>query len=414
MTDLTTVSIIIPVRNGARFLPACLTSLQAEQQAMPELKVQIIVIDNASVDESAVLVARRFPEVQLIRNGVNQGFAGGCNQGLRVSTADVSILLNQDTRVFPGWLAAILRAFENPAVGVVGCKIFYPDGKTLQHAGGYIEYPRFYGLHYGHHEADEGQANESRVVEWVTGAAFAIRKALLDKIGLLDEGFWPGYFEDVDYCLRTRLADYQVWYCAEAHLIHQETSSKIDEVTLQRFYQRGRLRCSLKHLSPPQWLTEFFPRELQDLHLATPGLRNAYWDMFENAPAILRQQWQAEPAQIEEVLAALRILVDIDPGRARPLEEFEFTSSLPIVGKIFSRFRELWYNVAARWAVRHLQRQLEANDQLYRHQIAMLQRQIDHLALSNAALAQQLAQQRSEPSLGTVSPSINEPTVSSE
>lgn len=408
MADLSSVSIIIPVRNGARFLPACLASLQAEQRALPALNIQIIVVDNASVDDSALLVARSFPDVQLIRNGINQGFAGGCNQGLRASTADVAILLNQDTHVSPGWLAALLRAFDDPTVGVVGCKIFYPDGKTLQHAGGYIEYPRMYGLHYEHHEADQGQADESRAVEWVTGAAFAIRKALLDKIGLLDEGFWPGYFEDVDYCLRTRLADYQVWYCAEAQLVHQETSSKIDEITLQRFYQRGRLRCALKHLSPPQWLAEFFPRELQELHLATPGLRNAYWDALENAPSILRHQWQADPTQIEQVLAALRVLVDIDPGSARPLEEFEFSSPQPVVGKIFSRFRQLWYNVAAHWAVRHLQRQLEANDQLYRHQIGMLQRQLDHLALSNAALAQQLAQQQREPPIVLPRPDSDE------
>ncbi len=397
MAELPTVSIIIPVRNGARFLPACLGSLQAEQRAMPEVNIQIIVVDNASTDDSALLVARSFSNVHLIRNGVNQGFAGGCNQGLRISTADVAVLLNQDTRVSPGWLAALLRAFDEPNVGVVGCKIFYPDGKTLQHAGGYIEYPRMYGLHYGHHEADQGQADKSHPAEWVTGAAFAIRRALLDKIGLLDEGFWPGYFEDVDYCLRTRLAGYEVWYCAEAQLIHQETSSKIDEVTLQRFYQRGRMRCALKHLSPPQWLAEFFPRELQELHLATPGLRNAYWDALEHAPTILRTQWQADPAQIDQVLAALRVLVDVDPGTIRHFDEFEFTSPQPIVGKILSRFRQLWYNVAAHWAVRHLQRQLEVNDQLYRHQIGMLQRQIDHLALSNAALAQQLAQQRGEP-----------------
>jgi GT2 family glycosyltransferase len=388
MSDLRTITVVIPVRNGVRFLGRCLDALYAQQHAAPELSLCIVAVDNASIDGSADFVVRRYPGVQLIRNSENRGFAGGCNQGLAGHPADVAILLNQDTCVYAGWLRALVRAFDDPAVGVVGCKSFYPGGKRLQHAGAYIQRPRLIGIHYGHREIDGGQGDESRAVEWVTGASFAIRRAVIERVGLLDEGFWPGYFEDMDYCLRTQAAGYQVWYCAEAMLEHQETSSGIAQEVIERFYQRGRLRLSLKHLSPDQWLHEFLPAERRH---GMPANQSAILAAMAAAPDLLKTHWQASEQQVQAVLGGLRQL-----GNFASRQGAEGFSPAPTAVPSGGALRRLWYNVTARRAVQLLQAEQEAANRHHLQHLVALQRQIDELELANSALRQQLAAKRAE------------------
>lgn len=396
MTTVKSVAIIIPVRNGARYLRQCLDALRSQREQAPELTIQIVAIDNASTDGSAALIEASYPEVFVIRNVFNYGFAGGCNQGLKYAPADVAILLNQDTQVNPGWLKAIVRAFADLQVGVVGCKIYYPDGKTLQHAGGFLERPLMYGTHYGHHELDQGQYDASRPVEWVTGAALAIRQAVIYRMGFLDDGFWPGYCEDVDYCLRTAKAGFQVWYCAEATLCHQETTSGIDFEAMQRFYQRGRLRLSLKHLAPTEWLRDFYPLEAERKQRTELAHQLAYWSAFDSAPNLLRASWPISQEEVDAILAALLDLMHQSEKFMYNFSEYNFRSDLSRFGSLASVFRRFWYNVAAHWAVRHLQQQLEANNQLHMQQVRKLQQEIDLLSLSQATLLQRLEQLQSD------------------
>jgi glycosyltransferase involved in cell wall biosynthesis len=104
------VSIVVPAWNGRSYLPACLEALLT--QAYPDFEV--IVVDNASTDGSADLVAEKYPLARLIRNKRNLGFSGGCNAGMRAAQGEAIILLNQDTRVFPGWLTALVGASGKP------------------------------------------------------------------------------------------------------------------------------------------------------------------------------------------------------------------------------------------------------------------------------------------------------------
>jgi GT2 family glycosyltransferase len=398
----TTVTIIIPVRNGARFLPACLDALLAQRAATPEVTLQIVAVDNGSIDGSAELIAKHYPAVQLIRNTRNLGFAGGCNQGLRGVQSDIAILLNQDTQVQPGWLRAVVAAFADPSIGIVGCKILYLDGQTLQHAGGWFERPQFYIRHFAHHERDVGQGDQSRAVEFVTGAAFAIRRAVIEQIGLLDEAFWPGYCEDADYCLRAA-AHFRIWYCAEATLIHQETSSKIDAQSIHRFYHRGRLRLTLKHLSPTEWLNEFVPAEEANAVHDPLVAQSAYVDALLHAPTLLTTGWRADEAQIRAVCAVLQRWLQSGRVVTTELTEFTFSSPTPLIGPLLSALRQLWYNVAARWAIQDLRQQQEQINQQQARQIAglhaqiyALQQQIDGLVLANAALHQRVSQWEKE------------------
>ncbi|MFO7168409.1 MAG: glycosyltransferase [Chloroflexota bacterium] len=132
-------TVIIPAHNGESYLRPCLEALLAQEGAA----FDVIVVDNGSSDGGADLVARLFPQVRLVRSVAPLGFAGACNLGIRAALEggpgeeppEAVVLLNQDTVVDPGWLAALLQPLrEDPAAGVVGSLARYPDGR-IQHAG---------------------------------------------------------------------------------------------------------------------------------------------------------------------------------------------------------------------------------------------------------------------------------------
>lgn len=424
---MSSVSIIIPAWNGRDYLHGCLAALLAHA----ETGTEVLVVDNASTDGSAEMVEAEFPTVRLIRNAHNLGFAGGCNVGLRQARGEVMILLNQDTEVQVGWLPPLLDALSDHAVGVAGCKLLYPDG-TIQHAGMWLEWPQGLAHHYGHGEPDSGKWNEARDVEAVTGAALAFRRDVMERVGLLDEGFWPGYFEDTDFCLRVRAAGLRIRYVPQATVVHQESTSTRDAETRSTYYQRGRLRFLLKHLSPDRFLTEFVPAE-EDLQRPaifgneSQALRLAYLGAIVQVAPLLREQWHADGPTIAAVVRALQWLyhgawlTDWERGLAvtteqlapaqqpillaegstpPPLHPFEFSSEAPVVGPLLARFRRTWYNVASRWAVQFLQEQQERINQqqasLQARYVRTLEQRIRTLSDENALLAQEIAHLRLE------------------
>jgi GT2 family glycosyltransferase len=402
-------SIVIPAWNGLRYLAACLDALLAQAVTGSTAEVEIIVVDNASTDGSADLIADHYPDVRLIRNRDNLGFAGACNVGLEAARSQVLVLLNQDTRVYPGWLEALCRALQEPRVGVVGCKSLYADGETIQHAGGRIEWPLGMARHDGAGERDVGQWDVPRRAEYVTGAAMAFRSDVLEAVGLLDEGFWPGYYEDADFCYRVREAGHEVWYVPDAVLVHAETGSLAGTALLSQAFHQGRLRFVLKHLPPARFLDEFVPAEREALLSAAQGetalaLRMAYLRAIPAAASLYPRRWQADGDTISRVLKALQQLylhpVPVAGADSetvslnQPLSEFEFRSSVPVLGPLIAGARRWWYGVAARWAVRHLARQQEtinrqmgllqerqeAMNRVYAHSLAALSEEIARLA----------------------------------
>lgn len=238
MSDFPQASVIICAYNGKDYLEPCLRSVLASRG----VAFEVIVIDNASHDGSGGLVEKVFPQCILIRSAENLGFAGGNNLAIRAARAPFLVLLNQDTEVPPDWLAQLIAPFErDEKIGVVGCKLRYPDGK-IQHAGGVV-WPNGNTDHLGVNEADEGQWNEPGKRDYVTGAAMALRRATLEAVGLIDEGFWPAYFEELDWQMRIKAAGWHVHYEPTDGVIHHE--SKTLGVGSPRFvelYTRHRLR----------------------------------------------------------------------------------------------------------------------------------------------------------------------------
>ncbi|MBA3943692.1 MAG: glycosyltransferase family 2 protein [Herpetosiphonaceae bacterium] len=319
---MTNVAVIILAWNGHAFLPDCLTAVLA--QDCPA-RFDVLVVDNASSDGSIDLVRTQFPQVAVMENHHNLGFAGGNNVGLRALLAgvapspcdvvpDIVVLLNQDTIVAPNWLAELVAVFERrPQAGIVGCKIFFPGTQTLQHAGGTIQWPVGTGLHRGTGEQDHGQYDTEVVLDYVTGAALALRSPVLQQIGLLDEGFSPAYYEDTDLCYRARAAGFEVVYAPRAQLQHHEgTSLQAQSPAHQRAYHRNRLRFVLKHAPLPVLTEAFAPAEEEEMRRW--GLTNsqprkqAYLDAILALPELLQQRLDAGGDVPYQLLALLETL----------------------------------------------------------------------------------------------------------
>lgn len=271
-------SLIVVVWNGIVYLPQCLCTLQQELIPVDEL----IVVDNGSVDGSPEFVAEHYPDATLIRLAQNLGYAGGVNRGLAASRGEYIFVFNQDLELRSGWLPGMIAALADPHVGVVGCKIVYPDG-LLQHAGGTIRWPQAIPDHYGHHQVDDGRWDKPRDVDYVTGAAWGFSRTLIDRIGALDESFWPGYFEEVDFCFRAADAGFRVRYVPEAVAVHVEsTTLKQGSDRYIRAFHMNRLRFVFKRMSPNQFVEAFVPAELVWLEQAiTPRERDLMGSVYK-------------------------------------------------------------------------------------------------------------------------------------
>lgn len=216
---------------------------------------EVLVVDNGSTDGLSALVAKDFPWVRLIRSPRNLGFAGGNNLGIVNATGRLVILLNDDTEPEPGWLEPLRLAFAgNARLGVAGCQLLYPGTGRIQHLGGVVHGN---GLTDHLHWGDEARAATEREFipcAYATGAAMAIRREVVREVGLLDAGFWPIYFEEVDFCARARRAGWEVGVVPASRVIHHEsqTTGRMSARFL-RLYHRNRVRYLVKNRRLWEW-----------------------------------------------------------------------------------------------------------------------------------------------------------------
>lgn len=398
------VAVIVLNWNGRAYLEACLAALEAQTLAPDRL----ILADNSSSDDSVAFVRARFPRAIIREIGGNVGFAAGNNAVLRDETADIVVLVNPDVVPAPGCLAALVGALADPSAGIAGARLHYPDGEIIQHAGGTITHPQALPGHYGMGERDEGQHAARRDVEYVIGAAMAVRRSLLDKIGLMDEGFFL-FFEDVDLCARARRAGFRVVYEPDATGIHIEsaTARRGSFTYLQRFHS-SRWRYLLKHFPADEIIEQTMAAEAAWLDGLDAAERRAvglaYLSTLRRLPDILRARARdgagalsgEEAKDIEAVLAGLLARArdrafDQDAldrlSAAAVLRERPFTSTVPLLGPLIAAFRAAWNNVASRWYLNHIMTQqnafnalavghLERYETELREQMALLEEEI--------------------------------------
>ncbi len=192
--------------------------------------LDVICVDNGSEDGSADAVAARFPDVELIRTGVNLGFSAGNNVGIRralAGGADWVLLLNDDAVADPGLATALGAAADaRPDAGVLACKVYFaepPD--VLMYAGGRVNLRLGYsGRQDGFGERDDGRFDELRDVERATGAAMAVSRAAIERAGFLDEALFA-YAEDLEWCVRIRNAGFAIVFVPAARVWHVGSAS---------------------------------------------------------------------------------------------------------------------------------------------------------------------------------------------
>jgi hypothetical protein len=216
------LSIIIVNWNTLALLRDCLSSLAASEL---HDRCEIIVVDNGSHDGSPDMVRRAFGRVRLLANRDNLGFARANNQGIAASQGRYVLLLNSDTRMPAGTLAALLAFMEqHPEAGVCSPRLQHPDGQPQVFAFGADPTPGYLlrrglwrlllrrGLH-------DWATPHTLTVDWVSGACMLVRRAAIEQAGMLDEAIFM-YFEDNDWCLRIRRQGWRVYYYPRVAVIH--------------------------------------------------------------------------------------------------------------------------------------------------------------------------------------------------
>ncbi len=231
------VSIVIPVFNKLELTRDCLTAIKANTSGSYE----VIVVNNASTDGSTEFLREQEKSgaIRHILNSENQGFARGCNQGAQAARGSLVLFLNNDTKVTPNWLDAMVQASKRPGVGIVGAKLLYADNR-IQHAGiGFIngipDHPNRFA------SANAPEVNQFRELDMVTAACLMIPRELHLKLAGFDESYRNGV-EDIDLCIRARAAGWKVVYEPKATVYHLEGQSagRFDHVNenLKIFFTR--------------------------------------------------------------------------------------------------------------------------------------------------------------------------------
>lgn len=187
---------------------------------------EVIVIDNGSADGSVAMVKEKFPQVHLIRNEVNRGFAFACNQGLRFAIGKQFVLLNPDMLVGDGVLDAVYESLERQRdIGVMGVKLVREDGSIvagvrrdpalLDQTAILLKLPHLFPKVVDRYLAKDVDYHKSQNVEQLRGSFFAFRRDVYQTIGAFDEQNFFIWFEEVDFCKRVRATGMRIWYNAD-------------------------------------------------------------------------------------------------------------------------------------------------------------------------------------------------------
>ena len=260
-------AIIILNWNGHEMTAECIRSVLA----MDIQDCHIIVVDNGSTDGSAEILPQEFPQITVLRQETNLGFAAGCNVGMRYALANGAeyiLLLNNDTVVAPDFLTEMLSAIEDdPRIGAVCPKIYFADEPELLWYAG-ADFSLWTGRFKvrGWRELDRGQFGQVREITQATGCAVLARRGALCDVKLFDEQFWA-YVEDLDWSIRFLQRGYRLVFIPKARIWHCDGATAVKSLgsgsqAIRQFLStRNMVLLARKHVrwwQLPTYLLGFF------------------------------------------------------------------------------------------------------------------------------------------------------------
>ncbi len=251
------VSIILVNWNTRDLL---LRSLQSIHDTKGDIEAEVIVVDNASTDDSVAQARAHFPTTIILQNEENTGFAQANNQGMAIATAPFLLLLNTDAFLHAGALANMLSHLRSqPRAGALGCKLLYEDGSLQRSCSAFptvatelwqaLFLDRLFASSriFGKYMMTWWDMNDAREVDVVMGACMLLRREAIEQVGGFDTGFFM-YSEEVDLCYRLKQAGWQVHYTPDAVATHiwGGSARKVPRETFLRLYA-SRVRFFRKH-----------------------------------------------------------------------------------------------------------------------------------------------------------------------
>ena len=232
------LSIITVNFNGLKDTCALIESIPFNEN------LEVIVIDNASKQDEAIIIRKQFPKVKVIRNEKNIGFAGGNNVGIKESKGKYLFLINNDTVFKEFNVESLINRFESsPWIGIVCPKIRFAWGTNPIQYAGYTPLStttvRNQAIGFG--EEDNGQYNTAHPTPYAHGAAMLIKREAIDKVGLMPEDYFL-YYEEIDWSMMFARAGYEIWYDSACTVYHKESQSTGQASPLRTYYiTRNRL-----------------------------------------------------------------------------------------------------------------------------------------------------------------------------
>lgn len=212
---------------------------------------EIIVVDNASIQNEALIIHEKYPFVKVIRSEKNLGFSGGNNLGIKESCGEYIFIINNDTFIEDDGMNHLIKKMEsNPNIGAVSPKIrFAFPPKNIQFAGfTHLSNITLRNETIGYGQPDNGDFNISRQSPYLHGAAMMVRREVIEKVGLMPEIFFL-YYEELDWCTHITRAGYKLWYEPACTIFHKESQSTGQLSTLKVYYMtRNRLLYAKRNL----------------------------------------------------------------------------------------------------------------------------------------------------------------------
>lgn len=239
MEKAETITVVLLNFNGKQDTLECLDSLSRINQ--DNFRLEIIVADNASQDNSVMEIKTNFPQVKVLENNKNLGFCRGNNLAVNKAFsqgADYVFILNNDTLVSENILAELIKAVKKEKVEIASPKIYFAPGfefhknrytkkdlgKVIWYAGGNIDWNNVLPQHRGVNEVDKGQYDQIETTDFLTGCAMLVSRKAYAQLGLFDETYFA-YFEDADFSTRAWKNNFKPMYIPQAFLWHKNASS---------------------------------------------------------------------------------------------------------------------------------------------------------------------------------------------